>query len=242
MATVTHFEPCASGPVAFVWVFAGGCLFSLLGCFCRQLHTLSPLPVSLSPSLAAGGSSLLVCFWRQLHTLSPIPTALSHSLGIRWRLVGLASCVVFVDLLGCFLSTVAHLEPCVIFLGSVCIHFGIIFEFGIISGSCGDHFGIRLGSFLDHLIIFWDYFGPTSYRFPIFPDFSLLYLSSFRDHLEITLGSVWGHFVIIVCTWHSPGIILEFLWGHLLSFWDHFGFGVISWSSGGHFGIIFGSF
>ena len=91
-----------------------------------------------------------------------------------------------------------------------------VFGFGIISGSCGDHFGIRLGSFWDHLASFWDYFGPTSYRFPIFPDFSFLYLSSFRDHLEITLGTVMGHFVIIVCTWHSPGIILEFLWGHLV--------------------------
>ena len=71
---------------------------------------------------------------------------------------------------------------------------------------------------------------------------SFLNLASFRNHLEITLGSVRGHFVIIVCTWHSPGIILEFLWDHLLSFWDHVGFGVISWSSGGHFGIILGSF
>ena len=74
---------------------AGGS--SLLGCFCWQLHILSPLPVALSPSPTAGLFRILVCFWRQLHTLSPMPVALSPSLGLRWRLVALASWVVFVN-------------------------------------------------------------------------------------------------------------------------------------------------
>ena len=135
------------------------------------------------------------CFCLPLHTLSPLPVALSPSLGIRWWLVGLASCAVFVHLLGRFCRR---------------LHTWSLVSF------------------------FWDLF--------VFILGSFLNLASFRDHLEITLGSVMGHFVIIVCTWHSPGIILEFLWGHLLLFWDQFGFGVISWSSGGHFGIILGSF
>ena len=88
LATVTHFEPYASGPVAFVGSsLAAGCS-GLLGCFCGHLHTLSPVPVALSPSLAAGCCSLLGCFWRQIHTLGPLPGALSPSLGLRrWLLV-----------------------------------------------------------------------------------------------------------------------------------------------------------
>ena len=116
---------------------------------------------------------------------------------------------------GSFLLTVAHLEPCAIFLGSVCIHFGIIFEFGIISGSFGDHFGISLGPFCDHclhLAFPWDHFGIS--------------LGSF----VVILGSfwLWCHFVVI---WRS-------LWDHfgiILTFGDHFG--IIRESFLHHFGI-----
>ena len=54
--------------------------FCSKACFCLQLHTLSPLPVSLSPSLAAGGSSLLGCFCWQLHILSPFGNQSSGSI------------------------------------------------------------------------------------------------------------------------------------------------------------------
>ena len=106
LATVTHSEPYASGLVAFVGPSLAAGWSSLLCCFCRQLHTLGPAPVAMSPSLAAGCFSLLVCFLlRRLHTLSPMPVALSPSLGLRWRLVALASWVIF-------LSTSRNLEPC----------------------------------------------------------------------------------------------------------------------------------
>ena len=75
---------------------------------------------------------------------------LSYSLGIRWRLVGLASCAVFVDLLGCFCRQ---------------LHTWSLVPF------------------------FWDLF--------VFILGSFLNLASFRDHVEITLGSDWGHFGII---------------------------------------------
>ena len=48
LTTVTHFEPCASGPGAsadYTWP----------GCFRRQLHTWSPVPVALAPPPAIPG-------------------------------------------------------------------------------------------------------------------------------------------------------------------------------------------
>ena len=89
------------------------------------------------------------------------------------------------------------------FLVSDCIHVWIFFEFGIISRSFGDHFGISLGPFCDHclhLAFPWDLFGIS--------------LESF----VVILGSfwLWCHFVVI---WGS-------LWDHfwiILAFGDHFG-------------------
>ena len=156
MTTQTRFFVVV--PLALIkTIFFAHCHHAAIGskaCFSLQLHTLSPLPVALPPSLAAGGSSLLGCFCRQLHTLSPMSAPLSPSLAV--------GCY---GLLGLFLATVAHVEPSAkgaaafilvsflhvalfwdhlgITLGSFWDHVGIILAFGIIS----DNLGIALGLF-----------------------------------------------------------------------------------------------
>ena len=52
---------------------------------------------------------------------------------------------------------------------------------------------------------FSNIFGVYNFFDQIFSNFflgSFLYFALFRDHLEITLGSVWDHFGIIFCIWH----------------------------------------